>query len=193
MPIPFRDDDAVDALGSAGFLKLKLVLDRSEGGACCLGGLLVINARGVPLEFAYNRVRVPHAFLWRQADLHRYIERRLAASLLSVCTHQLRLLLYLANEVGPALFTEDIRVEFPVGQVSAPPTVNRTVDPDTGEVLEESVVVPHVAWQSATPARDSIEQQLFECLGARQLLYEPFDRAGLGLREAYASRAAGAE
>lgn len=85
--------------GSAGFLKI----ERSADGACCLGALFVVNPRGEPLEFAYNRVTAPRPFLWRQADLRRHVERRFTASLLSVCTHQPRLLLCLADEAIAAL------------------------------------------------------------------------------------------
>src|SRR5437588_4940056 len=113
MPIPFSDIEGLDGLGSAAFLKL----ERSSDDACCLGALLVIGARGEPLEFGYNRVRVPQPFLWREADLLRYTERRLTASLLSVCSQQPRLLLCLANEVGTWLFGQDIRLEMPVGRV----------------------------------------------------------------------------
>jgi hypothetical protein len=182
MPISFRDDDEVDALGSAGFLKV----ERSADGACCLGGLLVIDARGLPLEFAYNRVTVPHPFLWREPDLRRYVERRLAASLLSVCTHQPRLLLCRADEVGVALFTQDIRLDIPVGLVSELPT-SRRVDRCTGEVLEgDAGMPPRVAWMSAGPDADAADWRLMDRLSAHGLLYEPFERAAIGLREAYA-------
>src|SRR5919201_2737041 len=133
MPIPFSDPEEVDGLGSAAFLKVELWLD----GAGCLCALLVISARGEPLEFGYNRVRVPQPFLWREADLRRYTERRLTASLLSVCSQQPRLLLCLADEVGPWLFGEDLQVEVPVVRVGGSPASRRRVDPDTGEVLED--------------------------------------------------------
>src|SRR5437588_3743499 len=96
MPIPFSDVEDGDGLGSAAFLKL----ERSPDGACCLGALLVISARGEPPEFGYNRVRVPQPFLWRETDILRHSERRLTASLLSVRSQQPRILLFLANEVS---------------------------------------------------------------------------------------------
>src|SRR5437588_7394098 len=121
MPIPFTDFEELDGLGSAAFLKLKLQLqlelERSVPGACWLGALLVITARGEPLEFGYNRVRVPQPFLWREVDLRRYTERRLTASLLSVCSQQPRLIVCLASEIGTWLFGQDIRLEMPVGRV----------------------------------------------------------------------------
>src|SRR5215211_4220886 len=130
MPIPFSDVEAFDGLGSAAFLKLTLNLElgRSHDHACGLGALLVISARGEPLEFGYNRVRVPQTFLWREADLRRHVQRRLTASLLSVCSQQPRLLLCLADEVSPQLFAEDLRLEVPVARVIQPGPPLRCVD-----------------------------------------------------------------
>jgi hypothetical protein len=185
MPIPFSDVEvqAVDGLGSAAFLKVERWLD----GACCLGALLVISARGEPIEFGYNRVRVPQPFLWREADLRRYTERRLTASLLSVCSQQPRLLLGLANEIGTWLFGQDVRVEIPIARVGEPLASQRRVDTQTGEVLEEEDPRPRpeVAWQPAPPDEGSLERQLFDHLATHGLLLEPFERAALGLREVY--------
>lgn len=180
MPVAFHEAEDLDELGSAGFVRL----ERAGEGDCALGALFVVNARGEPLEFAYNRVRVPHRFLWRQADLRRYTERRLVASLLSVCTHQPRLLLCLADEVGPALFARDIRLSVPVGRIGPPLGTGRRVDPHTGEILEDEPPL-HVSWQPEPPAEGSAERQLFEHLAASGLLDEPFERALVGLREVY--------
>jgi hypothetical protein len=180
MPIAFSDVEDFDGPGSAAFLKL----ERSPDDACCLGALLVIGARGEPLEFGYNRVRVPQPFLWREADLRRYIERRITASLLSVCSQQPRLLLCLANEVSIWLFGQDLQVEVPVVRVGGQSSSRRRVDTDTGEVLEEDPQ-SHVAWQPAPPDEGSMERRLFEHLTAHGLLLEPFDRAATGLREVY--------
>jgi hypothetical protein len=182
MPIPFSDVEELDGLGSAAFLKIA----RSPDGACCLGALLVISARGEPLEFGYNRVRVPQPFLWRESDLRRYTERRLTASLLSVCSQQPRLLLCLADEVSSRLFGQDLQVEVRVVRVGQPPSSQR-VDIETGEVLEDEDPRPHVAWQPGTPHEGSLERRLWEHLSAHGLLLEPFERAATGLREVYGS------
>jgi hypothetical protein len=183
VPIPFSDVDALDELGSAAFLKAEV--ERSPNLACCLGALLVISARGEPLEFGYNRVRVPQPFLWREADLQRHLQRRLVASLLSVCSQQPRLLLCLASEVGTSLFGQDLQVEIPVARVDASPSVTRRVDPQTGEVLDDEAPRPHVAWQPAPPDEGSSERRLFDHLATHGLLLEPFERAAIGLREVY--------
>lgn len=183
MPIAFNDvDELRSELGSAAYLKV----DSSSDGGCSLGALLVISARGEPLEFAYNRVRVPQPFLWREADLRRYVQRRLTTSLLSVCAQQPRILLCLEDEVGVWLFGQDLQLEVPVARVTPAGPAARRIDPDTGEVLDAQSLPPaQVAWQPAPPDDDSVERRLFEHLSVHGLLLEPFERAALGLREVY--------
>jgi hypothetical protein len=184
VPIPFHDADEIEELGSAGYL----ALEHAPDGSGCRGGLLVVNARGEPLEFAYNQVQAPARFLWRPADLRRALERRLTASLLSVCSHQPRLLLCRAEDVGSALFSLDIHLDVPVARMDEPMAVARRVDRETGEVFEDAA--PQVAWQPEPPAEGSLERRLFERLSAHGLLEEPFERAAVGLREVF--EAAGA-
>ncbi len=183
MPIPFVDTDDSDQLGSAAYLKL----ERSVDNGCCLGALFVISARGEPLEFGYNRLRVPGPHLWRRADLERYIERRLAISLLSVCSQQPRLLLCLANEVTARLFSRGLLLEVPVARIAEPRLAARQVDTTTGEILAEPAPRPHIDWQPAAPEVGSFEQRLFEHLSTHDLLLEPFQRATVGLQEVYGS------
>jgi hypothetical protein len=182
MPIPFRDigfDDG-GVLGSAAFLKV----ERSADNACSLGALFVISARGEPLEFGYNRVRVPQPFLWRQTDLRRYAERRLVSSLLAVCSQQPWLLLCLASDISAELFGDDLQLEVPVARIGV-----RSVDIQTGEVIEDDDGQPHVAWQPGPPEEGSSARRLFDHLSAHGLLLEPFERAVVGLREVYGSTA----
>ena len=96
MPIPYRDADDLNELGTAGYLKI----EPSSAGSGYLGALFLINARGEPIEFTYNRIETPHTFLWRQADIRRHAERKLTASLLLVCPRTPQILLCLAEEVG---------------------------------------------------------------------------------------------
>jgi hypothetical protein len=181
VPIPFTDSEDFGELGSVAYLKL----ESSPDNACCLGALLVISARGEPLEFGYNRVRVPQPFLWREADLRRYVQRRLTASLLSVCSQQPRLLLCLAREVHTLLFGQDLQLEVPVVRVAPAGPRPRHVDITTGEVIDEEDPPPHIAWQPAPPDAASLERQLFDHLTTHGLLLEPFERALTGLREVY--------
>jgi hypothetical protein len=181
MAIPFSDVEEPDSLGSAAFLKV----ERSTDDGCCLGALFIISARGEPLEFAYNRVRLPQPYLWRKNDLRSYTERRLTRSLLSVCSQQPRLLVCLANEVSSSLFSQGLQVEVPVVRVSEELPARRSMDPVTGEVFEDQDVQPQVVWQPAPPDDSSTACLLWEHLTAHGLLFEPFERAAVGLREVY--------
>ena len=146
----------------------------------------MISARGEPLEFGYNRVRVPQPFLWRELDLRNHVQRRLIASLLSVSSQQPRLILCLDNEVSASLFGREIELELPVARVALPAPTRRRVDTETGEVLEEEDSSPaQIAWQPAPPEDRSPERLLFEHLAAHGLLVEPFERAVAGLHEVY--------
>lgn len=185
VPIPFNDiDDPASGLGSAAYLKV----ESSSDGGCALGALLVITARGEPLEFAYNRVRVPQPFLWREADLRRYVLRRLTASLLSVCSQQPRLVLCLEAEVTGWLFGQGLQLEVPVVRVTPAPSRVETRT-EAGEVRNDNPSTAHVAWQPAAPDDGSVEKRLFEHLRVHGLLLEPFQRAENGLREVYGARA----
>jgi hypothetical protein len=82
VPIPFHDIDDVDELGSAGFIKLELVVGgdvRMTSGA--MASLLVINPRGEPLEFAFNRSAIPRcgASAWRATTFSGAWSRRCSA------------------------------------------------------------------------------------------------------------------
>ena len=83
MPIPYRDTDEVEELGLAAYLKI-VTTDNKTG---YTGALFIINARGEPIEFAYNRIETPHTFLWRQGDIQRHATRKLTASILSLCSN----------------------------------------------------------------------------------------------------------
>src|SRR5213593_1422482 len=110
MPIPYRDADDLDELGTVGYLKIEPAVI----GSGYLGALFLINARGEPVEFTYNRIETPHTFLWRQDDLRRHVARKLTTSLFSLCPKTPRLLLCLAKEVGSDLFCQDLQVPIPV-------------------------------------------------------------------------------
>jgi hypothetical protein len=121
---------------------------------CRVASWLIINARGEPLEFAYNRVRVPQGFLRRQADLRDYVQRRLSASLLSVCAQQPRVLVCLDGEIGIRLFGQSLRMEMPVARVA--PTKG-TVHATTGEVLEDGASAPAACGMAAVTTGGGVQ------------------------------------
>src|SRR5579859_2567436 len=129
MPIPFHDVDDVDELGAAGFLKVEPL-----PGTGAVIGLFVVNARGEPLEFAFNRLELTHPFLWTERLARAHLERRLVTSVLSVCSHNPRLLLCLVSELDETLLGRDLRLEVPLARITPP---------------------AHVSWQPTPPDKDS--------------------------------------
>lgn len=180
MPIPYRDSDDLDELGAVGYLKIEPVAD----GSGYLGALFLLNARGEPLEFTYNRIDVPNTFLWRQEDLRRHAARKLAASLFSLCPRTPRLLLCLAKEVGSELFTQDIQVSIPVCRLAPSREALSSGAGETTDIGQGDEQV-HAFWFPGKPAEDSIELRLLQLVTTRGLLLEPFERASVGLREVY--------
>jgi len=183
MPIPYRDADDLSELGTAGYLKI----EPSSAGSGYLGALFLINARGEPIEFTYNRIETPHTFLWRQADIRRHAERKLTASLLLVCPRTPRILLCLAEEVGSELFCQDIQLSIPVCRIA--PAIKATAysAEETVQVAETSEPM-HLFWFPSRPQDDTIELRLLHELTARGLLLEPFERASVGLGEVYRTK-----
>jgi len=180
MSIPYRDADELDELGTVGYLKIEPL----PGGAGYLGALFLINARGEPIEFTYNRIDTPQTFLWRQDDLRRHAARKLTASLFSLCPRTPRLLLCLAKEVGSELFCQDIQVSIPVCRIAP---ANDT-SPSSGEETKDTLNVSEplqIFWFPGRPAEDAIELRLLHLLASRGILLEPFERASIGLREVY--------
>ena len=180
MPIPYRDAEDLDELGTVAYLKIEPVAD----GAGYLGALFLMNARGEPVEFTYNRIDTPNTFLWRQDDLRRHAARKLTASLFSLCPRTPRLLLCLATEVGSELFCQDLQVSIPVCRIALASEIPTVSDTETKDMLPATEPM-QVFWFPGRPAEDSIELQLLRLLAAHGLLLEPFARASIGLHEVY--------
>ena len=185
MPVPFRDADDVDELGVAGFLKI----DSADEGSMIRGALFLINARGEPLEFTYNRIETPNSFLWRQDDIRRFAVRKLVTSLLGTCSKVPQFIICLADEVYHELFSKEIFLSIPVCRVAS---FAKAVSHSKLEI-EDSVEEPqqmHLFWFPGKPADQSREQRLLDRLVGGGLLVEPFERALIGLQEVYPSDAA---
>ncbi len=181
MPIPFRDSSNVDQLGAAGFLKI----DSSADGSIVRGALFLINARGEPLEFTYNRVETPNSFLWPRGEIKRHATRKLVTSLLTVCPKVPRFLLCLADEVPHELFCNEINLSVPVCRVTSPTKTIPYSTQETQEIVIEGPEPFHLFWFPGKPPDESDDHRLIYRLVTNGLLLEPFDRALIGLREVY--------
>jgi hypothetical protein len=177
MPVPFRDLREEDKLGTAGYFRFVT----EEGGHGVRGALFMVNARGEPLDFAFSRIDVPASFLWRAGEAKRHAVASLAAVLLRACPKPPAVLLSLAEEVHPRLFTEDIAVEVPVCRVAQGELAPFAAE----ESVEELTNTLHLFWVGQIPAEDSVARQVVEMLQSRQLITEPFERASRGLDEAF--------
>ena len=180
MPIPYRDADDLDEFGTVAYLKIE-PLPQNAG---YLGALFLVNARGEPIEFTYNRIDTPQTFLWRQEDLRRHAARKLTASLFSLCPRTPRLLLCLAQEVGSELFCQDIQVSIPVCRLAHTDEVVSPAEVEAQDTVSAAEPL-HAFWFPGKPAEEAIELRLLHLLAARGILLEPFTRASIGLREVY--------
>lgn len=182
MPVPFRDAQEVEELGTAGYLKIHALTDSAE----FRGALFLINARGEPLEFTYNRIQTPNTFLWRQDDINRHAVRKLTTSLLDTCPKVPRFIICLAEEVHNELFCNEVHLSIPVCRVASP----MKATPHSNLEVQTTIESPepmHLFWFPIKPSDGSIEERLVNQLIARSLLLEPFERALVGLREVYSS------
>lgn len=172
---------------SGGFFRLFQV-DRDA----YLAALLLIDARGEPLEFTYNRAEVKHRLLWRERDLRHAVTRELLTSLLETCPREPSALFFLAREVPSELFVEDIDIERPVARVATAEEVMGAAAIEEHERIDGSREV-QLFWVRGRPTDATPAHRLVERLAGRGLLLEPFERVLAGLREAYDLAAAEAD
>ena len=136
-----------------------------------------MDERGEPVEFTHARIRAPRALLWRTADIRAYCVRSMCVSMFSVCPAAPIVILCLADEVGPDVFSKDISIDLPVGRLS--------VSGEPAEVTVDWIVQPEPPVGAGFEIPPQREKRLFDTLAARGLLTEPFERAETGLREVY--------
>lgn len=181
MPIPFRDADEIEELGTVGYLKI----DSPDEGQVFRGALFLVNARGEPLEFTYNKIETPSSFLWRQDDIWRHATRRLVTSLFETCQKVPRFLMCMSNEISHELFCNDINMAIPVCRIGSSLQSISHSNLEIETTLKEPEPL-HLFWFPEQPGNESLEHRLLNRLTSSGLLLEPFERALAGLREVYA-------
>jgi hypothetical protein len=181
LPIPFRDEEEIERLGNAAFLR---ILPATDGDAY-VGALFLVNARGEPVEFSYNRLDVVQRFLWRPEGLVRHAARRLTASLFEICPRVPVVVLCFADEAPAELFTQDIQLEIPTARLAGESAIVGQGAGEQRELIGDTDAV-QVFWSGGVPSDGDAARTLVENLAARGLLLEPFERAVVGLDEVYA-------
>jgi hypothetical protein len=164
-------------LGLAGLLRFQT----EPEGRGVRAALFVVSSRGEPVEFSFTRIDLSGSFLWRAGEANRNAVCRLARTLFEATSAQPSLLLALAEETPPRVFTEDLMVRIPICRVS---TGGTTVQAPQ-EISEFIADTLHLFWIGSIPDEGSIPRRLADSLRARHLLTEPFERASVGLREAF--------
>ena len=179
--IPFHDSESIEELGVAAFLVV------APAGDFVSGALLLLNARGEPLEFVFNRLELMSGALWRERDKHHAAARRLCATLFQAAQLAPTLLFYRAADIEPGLFgaAGQLRLEIPVARIGA---LHQTLTPAAAEIATRTATFDaegeagdvDALW-TLPPAENAAE--LFAKLAARGLLLEPFERAERALKE----------
>lgn len=149
-----------------------------------VGGLLVINGLGEPLEFAYSRVRAKYRFLWLERDLGLAVTRELLTSLLDLCPRDPSALFFLAREVPADLFVEQLDIPRPVARVARDDETLGAAEIEQHEAIPGDPAV-QLFWVRGRPSDATSAHGLAVRLASRGLLLEPFERVVAGLREAY--------
>lgn len=179
MPIPFRHLDEDGPVGMAGYLRF---IDESNNKGI-RGALFIMSTRGEPLEFAFTRIDVPGGVLWRPNQARHRSVSLLARALFESVQNSPDVVLSLAEETPPTVFTEEIGLLSPLCRVT-------TEDMQTPAPSEEAQnLSPHLTlyWVNGLPQPGETPAIVIEHLNRHGLLVEPFDRAALGIQEAFQS------
>lgn len=177
MPVPFRDQTENESHGLAGYLRF--VVEPGERGI--RAALFYVNSRGEPIDFSFNRIDTPASFLWRTDEIRRRAVTTLAKALFVASVKNPTLLLVLADEVPPRVFTEDLIVEVPLCRVADDGATVHASN-EFRELFAEAV---NLFWVDEQPTPESPARRLLEALHGRKLFTEPFERAATGLEEAF--------
>ncbi|MGI4789551.1 MAG: hypothetical protein ACRYFS_11950 [Janthinobacterium lividum] len=165
MPVSYRKPPKMLEDGAVAYLDVF----RLDGDDTFYGAILMLDGRGLPLEFVHNRLPSPSGLLWTEPDTGRQAVAALAHSLFDACRRDPDLLLCLPS-LGTAEFCRaEIAPASPFAQV-----------------LPASESLPTgILWVNAPPTDGMRGLTLYQEALRRDALVEPFARLRLGLREIY--------
>ena len=179
MPVPFRDLIEGEDSGVAGYLRF---INEPDGKGI-RGSLFIVSSRGEPLDFSFTRIDVHSGFLWRAGEARRQAVTALIKALFQTATKVPTIILALADEVPPRVFTEDMEVGVPLCRVTTAEIAVRAASEEE-ERLSDSV---DLFWVNGQPPPESPARNLIDALNGRHILTEPFERALIGIQEVFSS------
>ena len=182
MPIPYDSDSTRDGetSGVIGFLRL---LDE-ERGRGIRAALFATSPRHLPLEFCFTRVDLTDSVLWGQELAHRVAVVSLIGELFRSANRVPDLVLGLADEIPPLIFSKELKFNIPVCRVSTDPAPRR----GASEEIEPLGASLFLVWGTSPPGEGTVARRLLRSLAENTDPLEPFARAAAGIAEAYARR-----
>ncbi len=142
---------------------------RLGGDGAFYGAILLLDGRGLPLEFVHNRLVPPSGLLWTEPDVSREAITALSHSLFDACRREPDLLLCLPGLGPPDFCRVEIAPVLPFAQVLPP----------------QEDIPAGLVWINEPPASGMRGHHLYQELLRRDALFEPFNRLRRALREVY--------
>ncbi len=165
MPLPYHRPRRADSEGGAAFLQV--VSSRSDG--TFYGGLLVLDARGEPVEFVYTSIKAPGGFLWPETRVSESATLALAHSLFDACVKSPDLLIAPVTLASPEFCLREVAVAIPFVLIE----------------FGEGELPATLRWVNEPPGAGMRAESILQSLAERRFLVEPFSRISAGLREVY--------
>ena len=170
-------------MGAAAYLRF---IDEPDGKGI-RGALFIMSPRGDPLEFSFSRVDVHTGVLWRTGQARSRALASLTKALLESANRVPEVVLALANETPVEVFSENLDVQVSLCRVAARDTEPAGTEPVGTEEVQRLSDLISLLWVNGPPEVGGASAKMVEVLASRQLLLEPFERAALGMQEAFES------
>jgi hypothetical protein len=180
MPIPFESARNGETPGVIGFLRF---VDEGQGKGI-RAALFATSALQLPLEFCFTRVDLADSVLWEEGQARRVAVVSLIRELFRSVNRTPDVVLGLADEIPPLVFSEEISVEIPVCRVSADPAPRR----GASEEIEQLKPPLFLVWSTPPPSEGTVARRLLKVLAEHPNPLEPFHRVAAGIAEAYKGR-----
>ncbi len=181
MPIPFDDPTLEHQTPTAAWLRLVEEAD----GTGIRAALFETSAQGEPQAFYFTRLDRRSPPLTRRDGAAQDALTSIVKTLFQADAQSPALILALADEVPPRPFGGDVRVSLPFCRVSLDEAPADTHPERTGPPVGSA---RQLRWETDLPAEGSTARRFLDEMAHRQSPYEPFQRAGEGLAEAFADQ-----